>query len=114
MIRSSKYVLAAVSVLFFGIAGQAAEKHYQLVEKWAQFPPEVKKWGPVSGVDVDAHDNVYVLQRDPAMPIMVFDKHGKFLRGWGQGMIKMTHFLRVDRFGYVWVTDRGNMQAFKF
>ncbi len=30
------------------------------------------------------------------------------------GMIKTAHFLRVDRSGNVWVTDRGNMQAFKF
>ena len=40
------------------------------------------------------------------MPIMVFDRHGNFLRAWGQGMFKLTHFLRVDRFGYIWVTDR--------
>jgi DNA-binding beta-propeller fold protein YncE len=45
---------------------------------------------------------------------MMFDSHGKFLRSWGQGMFKTTHFLRVDRFGFIWVTDRGNMQAFKF
>jgi DNA-binding beta-propeller fold protein YncE len=48
------------------------------------------------------------------MPIMVFDRNGKFLRAWGQGLFKTTHFLRVDRSGNVWVTDRGDMQAFKF
>jgi len=48
------------------------------------------------------------------MPIMVFDRNGKFLRGWGKGMFKTTHFLRVDPAGNVWVTDRGNMQAYKF
>jgi sugar lactone lactonase YvrE len=48
------------------------------------------------------------------MPIIVFDSRGKYLRAWGQGMFKTTHFLRVDRSGYVWVTDRGDMQAFKF
>ena len=45
---------------------------------------------------------------------MAFDRRGKFLRAWGQGMFKTTHFLRVDHSGYVWVTDRGDMQAFKF
>jgi hypothetical protein len=45
---------------------------------------------------------------------MVFDKNGKFLRGWGQGMFKTTHFLRTDREGNVWVTDRGDHQVFKF
>jgi DNA-binding beta-propeller fold protein YncE len=65
-------------------------------------------------VDVDAHDNVYVLHRNESMPVMAFDRNGKFLRAWGQGMFKTTHFLRVDRSGSVWVTDRGDMQAFKF
>jgi DNA-binding beta-propeller fold protein YncE len=92
----------------------AAESHYRLVENWAQFPPGVTKWGAATGVDVDAHDNVYVLHRNESMPIMVFDRNGKFLRAWGQGMIKTTHFLRVDRSGNVWVTDRGNMVAFEF
>ena len=122
MTRRFKDLLAVtVIAVAFGAAAtihtvrvRAAESHYQLVENWAQFPPEVTKWGAATGVDVDAHDNVYVLHRNESMPIMVFDRQGKFLRAWGQGMFKTTHFLRVDRSGYVWVTDRGNMQAFKF
>jgi DNA-binding beta-propeller fold protein YncE len=92
----------------------AAESSYREVENWAQFPAGVRKWEPATGVDVDARDNVYVLHRNPAMPVMVFDRSGKFLRGWGQGMFKTTHFLRVDGSGSVWVTDRGDMQAFQF
>jgi DNA-binding beta-propeller fold protein YncE len=92
----------------------AAESSYRQVENWAQFPAGVQKWESATGVDVDARDNVYVLHRNPAMPIMVFDRSGKFLRAWGQGMFKTTHFLRVDGSGSVWVTDRGDMQAFQF
>jgi DNA-binding beta-propeller fold protein YncE len=91
-----------------------APGQYRLVDNWVQFPPGVTKWGAATGVDVDAHDNVYVLNRNESMPIMVFDRQGKFLRGWGQDLFKTTHFLRVDRAGFVWVTDRGDMQAFKF
>ncbi len=115
MSRNSKN-LFAVAAMFVALAMpvRAAESHYQLVENWAQLPPGITKWGAATGVDVDAHGNVYVLHRNESMPVMVFDSHGKFLRSWGQGMFKTTHFLRVDRFGSVWVTDRGNMQAFKF
>lgn len=115
------FLFAAVGVVVFGamvafhaVPVRAAEAKYQLVESWAQFPPGVTKWEEATGVDVDAHDNVYVFQRNESMPIMVFDSHGKFVRGWGQGMFKLTHFLRVDPSGDVWVTDRGHMQAFKF
>src|SRR5580698_5331054 len=111
----------AVVVVAFGATAtihtvrvRAAESHYQVVENWAQFPPGVTKWGAATGVDVDAHDNVYVLHRNEAMPIMVFDRNGKFLRAWGQGMFKTTHFIRTDRDGNVWVTDRGDMVAYKF
>lgn len=109
----SFWAVAALA-LAAGTTAIAAETHYQLVETWAQFPPQVTKWGAATGVDVDSHDNVYVLHRNDAMPIMAFDKNGKFIRAWGQGMFKTTHFLRVDRSGYIWVTDRGDMQAFKF
>ena len=117
-----RYLLAAgVVVLVFGaMVGvrsggvRAAEGHYQLVEGWAQFPAGFAKWSPVSGVDVDAHDNVYVFQRSEAMPIMVFDRNGRFLRTFGQGVFKQPHFLRVDPAGDVWVTDRQNIQAYKF
>jgi peptidylamidoglycolate lyase len=112
MNRTFKNLLAVMAVAAVRVL--AAESHYQLAENWAQFPPGVTKWGAATGVDIDARDNVYVLHRNESMPIMVFDRHGKFLRAWGQGMFKTTHFLRVDRFGYVWVTDRGDMEAFKF
>ena len=113
LIRAFKVLAGFVAVLQ-AVPMRAAESHYQLVESWAKFPPAVTKWEAATGVDVDAHDNVYVLHRNEAMPIMAFDRHGKFLRAWGQGMFKTTHFLRVDPSGNVWVTDRGDMQAFKF
>jgi hypothetical protein len=98
---------------FLTVQVRSAEGHYQLIENWAQFPPGVTKWGAATGVAIDANDNVYVLHRNVAMPIMVFDRNGKFLRAWGQGMFKTTHFSRVDPSGNVWVTDRGDMQAFR-
>jgi DNA-binding beta-propeller fold protein YncE len=92
----------------------AASGRYRLVENWAHFPPEVARWGAATGVDVDSRDNVFVFHRDPLMPIIAFDRNGKFLRSWGRDMFKTTHFLRVDRSGNVWVTDRGDMVAYKF
>src|SRR5882757_8672676 len=122
MARTLRSVLAvtALAVACWEVADiqtvrvHAAESNYRLVDNWAQFPPGVTKWGAATGVDVDRRDNVYVLHRNESMPIMVFDRNGKFLRAWGQGMFKTTHFLRVDRSGHIWVTDRGDMRAFKF
>ena len=93
---------------------QNASPTYQTVENWAQFPEGVTKWGGATGVDIDSKGNIYVFHRNESMPIMAFDRNGKFLRAWGQGMFKTTHFLRTDREGNVWVTDRGDHQVFKF
>lgn len=93
---------------------QTESSSYRVVENWAQFPEGVTAWGGATGVDIDSKGNIYVFHRNEAMPIMAFDRHGKFLRAWGQGMFKTTHFLRTDRQGNVWVTDRGDHQVFKF
>ncbi len=104
-------LFAALSIF----RANAADAHYHLVENWGQLPPSAGAWGPVTGVDVDAQDNVYVFRRSQAMPILVFDRTGKFLRGWGDGLFKTPHFLRVDPAGHVWVTDRGHhLQAYEF
>ena len=80
-----------------------------------RFPKGVTAWSAATGVDIDQRNgNIYVFHRNESMPIMAFDKNGKFLRAWGQGMFKTTHFLRTDREGNVWVTDRGDHQVFKF
>ena len=113
-----KRIVIALAVLlaFAGAAhAQSIESHYQVVENWATFPDGVKAWSGATGVDIDPRNgNIYVFHRNESMPIMAFDKNGKFLRAWGQGMFKTTHFLRTDRDGNVWVTDRGDHQVFKF
>jgi len=115
MRRITAVLLTLALLEIQGTSLRAADSgHYELVENWMHFPPEVAAWGMATGVDVDAHDNVYVFHRNELMPIMAFDRHGTFIRAWGQGLFKTTHFLRVDRFGYVWITDRGDMQALKF
>src|SRR5437764_7024519 len=107
-------IVAAMAVFHAHGARAADPPRYRLVDNWAHFPPGMTKWAAATGVDVDAHDNVYVFNRNEAMPIMAFDRHGKFLRAWGQGLFKTTHFLRVDRAGSIWITDRGDMVAMKF
>ncbi len=112
--KSRLTALILLSALAAGLAHAQSTAAYRLVENWAQFPRAMTAWAAATGVDVDAEGNVYVFQRNEAMPIVAFDRNGKFLRAWGQGMFKTTHFLRVDPSGNVWITDRGDMQAFKF
>lgn len=71
------------------------------------------KWGQVTGVDVDTKGNVYVLHKcfsntcvgRTHPPILKFDRSGKLLKSWGQGMIPWPHGFHVDRDGFIWATD---------
>lgn len=69
--------------------------------------PESVKIGPMSAVAVDASDNVFVLHRgEPA--ILMFDAKHKFVRGFGEGLFKLPHGLRIDSAGHIWTTDNAN------
>lgn len=112
-----RFLTLAVLLVVPGLAHAQtpAPSNYEVVENWATFPEGVTAWSAATGVDIDPRTgNIYVFHRNESMPIMAFDKNGKFIRAWGQGMFKTTHFLRTDRDGHVWVTDRGDHQVFKF
>jgi DNA-binding beta-propeller fold protein YncE len=115
-----KWILAAASLTlvaglaFLSSSADSADKPptYQSVANWLKLP-EGAKLGPVAAVATDAKDRVYVFHRGK-QPIMVFDKDGKFLRSWGDAVVKTAHGLRVDRDGNVWITDIGTHQVTKF
>ena len=86
---------------------------YELVEDWAQVP---ERWGSlmdVGGVAVDAEDNVYVLNRSEH-PVIVFDRHGKYLRDFGAGFFLRAHGSLIATDGAVFCTDDGNHVVAKF
>ena len=118
MLRKCTVLLASLTlVVGAAVFATSADKadalpSYQVVAGWPTLP-EKSKLGPVAAVATDAMDRVYVFHRGK-QPIMVFDKDGRFLRSWGDDVIKTAHGLRVDRDGNVWTTDIGHQQVMKF
>jgi DNA-binding beta-propeller fold protein YncE len=98
---------------------------YHAMENWMQLPAG-EPLGTISWVDVDSKGVIYVLRRcgacgqhpkegDPPSVVWKFDRTGKFLGNWGQAPIaKEGHSLRVDRNGFIWITDSGAHQVKKF
>jgi DNA-binding beta-propeller fold protein YncE len=85
---------------------------YRPVPGWPQLPSDFHL-GQVSAVATDSADHVYVFHRGKH-PVMVFDRDGKFLRSWGDELVKTAHGLRIDRDDNVWVTDIGHHLVRKF
>src|SRR6266699_2992319 len=90
------FVLAA-AVGFVGRPSEAQEPKvksgvpiFQVEPGWLKLP-EHMKLGSLSGLAVDAQDNVWVIgrkamvkdQEQAAPPVVEFDSTGKYLQGWG-------------------------------
>ena len=76
------------------------------------WPSEVQI-GALSSVATGPNGHIYVLHRGE-LPLLEFNRDGKYLRGWGQGLFKVAHGLRIDRAGNIWTTDNGNHVIRKF
>jgi DNA-binding beta-propeller fold protein YncE len=97
-----------------------------------QWPHVPRQWtlGQVSGLDVDARDHVWIIQRPwsladdekaqnpeavccrPAPPVMEFDAAGNYVQGWGgEGdgyeWPADEHTIHVDYKGNVWISSAG-------
>jgi sugar lactone lactonase YvrE len=90
-----------------------APNPYRTIEGWAKLP-DGRAWGSTSAVEVDADGaSIWVAERCGAnscagsnLPsILKFDRTGKLVRSFGEGMLITPHGITVDGAGNVWVTD---------
>ena len=139
MSGTSRIVLGVVIVAGLAVAERALERAavaqraaapgFQVDPAWPKMPHQ---WilGQVSGLDVDARDHVWIIQRPwsvaddekaknpeapcctPAPPVMEFDAAGNYIQGWGgagQGFEWPAdeHTIHVDYKGNVWISSAG-------
>jgi len=79
---------------------------YRIVEDWAKLP-QGWEFMDVAAVAVDRQDRVYVFNRGQH-PMIVFDREGKFLRSWGEGLFKRAHGLHIGPDECLYCTDDGD------
>ncbi len=104
--------LLLIALLLIPLAGIAHAAEPFASTGFLPFPPEVEL-GAVSAVAIGKEDRIFVLHRGTP-PLVEFAADGKYVRGWGQGMFKVPHGLRVDSGGNIWTTDNGNHVLRKF
>ena len=90
----------------------AGERQYELVPGWGQLPPGWI-WGQVGAVGVDSQDQVHVFTRTDH-PYMVFDKSGRLLYAWGQGIFEDAHGICMAPDDSVYLVDRVPQIVLKF
>jgi sugar lactone lactonase YvrE len=90
----------------------AGERQYELVEGWGEMP-DGWQWGQVGAVAVDSNDNVHIFTR-AKHPYRVFDKSGKLLEAWGDGIFEDAHGMCITPDDTLYFVDRGPQLVLKF
>lgn len=86
---------------------------YDISSTWFQLPAGMELGQPIS-VAPDGKGNIFFVRRRAQPPILVFDRQGKLLRSWGEGLFTAIHSIDVDRNGFVWATDNTDNVVYKF
>ena len=79
---------------------------YDVDPSWPRYPKHVSRKGWVSGMAVDAQDNIWFFKKGPD-PVQVYRPDGIFVRSWGKGLFVNPHHLRIDHEGNIWLADFG-------
>jgi DNA-binding beta-propeller fold protein YncE len=84
------------------IVGQGSYQ-YEPLPNWEQLP---SGWshGDVAGVATDSQDRVYVFNRSEH-PLIVYDRDGKFLTSWGEGVFTRPHGITITADDIIWLAD---------
>jgi len=77
---------------------------YRVVEDWGR-DAQGPAWGLISGVAVDSHDRVYLFNRTGRPAVFAYDREGRFLTAWGDGVYKIPHGILIDDKDQVYLTD---------
>src|SRR5438093_970019 len=81
----------------------SGEFRYAVHEQWQQLP-DGWSFVEVAGVATDSRDRVFVYNRGEH-PVIVFDRDGKFLYSWGEGVFRRAHGISIGPDDAVYCTD---------
>ena len=82
---------------------EPAAPPYRIVQGWGTLPGGAT-WGEVPGMAIDAGGKIFAFHRAEP-PIVELDRSGQVLKMWGEKLFAWPHGIRVDRFGFLWITD---------
>jgi sugar lactone lactonase YvrE len=114
-VKFSLVIVAAVALAGVARTDDAPNSQpnpYRGPENWGTLP-EGRTWGSTSAIDLAPDGSIWVAERCGAntcsgsslAPILRFDKSGKLLNSFGEGLFVFPHGIYVDHEGNVWVTD---------
>lgn len=81
----------------------SSEPQFEVCEGWGVLP-EGMHFVEVAAVATDSRDRVFVFNRG-AHPIVIFNRDGRYLDCWGEGLFGRAHGLTIGPDDSVYCTD---------
>jgi DNA-binding beta-propeller fold protein YncE len=97
--------VAALAAFAFPSSAQS-NGAWEVIHDWGSLPGGLE-WGPASQVSASPDGRIIVFRRE-APTFVILDADGNLLNSWGDGLFTLAHGIRVDRDGFVWVTDNAD------
>src|SRR5262245_42435326 len=112
-----KFVVAAlvVGALVVSAAGQSSTGEggkWEVLSSWGQLPAGTA-WGAASQVSTTPEGQIVVFRR-MVPSFFVFNPDGSFVKSWGETPYRLAHGIRIDRDGFIWITDNTDNFVQKF
>jgi DNA-binding beta-propeller fold protein YncE len=96
----------------FAQSNTPANNNWEVLPSWGQLPTGAN-WGAPSQVATNLEGQIVVLRR-MVPSFMVFNPDGTFVKSWGDAPYKLAHGIRIDKEGFIWVTDNSDNLVQKF
>src|SRR5262245_44261929 len=86
--------------------------NWDVLPSWGQLPAGTT-WGAASQVATTKEGQIVVFRRmNPSF--FVLNPDGTFVKSWGDTPYKLAHGIRIDKDGFIWVTDNSDNIVQKF
>jgi DNA-binding beta-propeller fold protein YncE len=94
------------------VTGTCRENGYDADDHWAKLPAGWS-WKEATSVATDSQDRVYIFNRGDH-PMMIFDREGKFISSWGEGLFVRPHGICIGPDDSIYCTDDTDHTVRKF
>jgi len=109
---STALILLVLSAGALAQSAAGGQSNWEVLPAWGQLPAGAN-WGQPSQVATTPEGQIVVFRR-MVPSFFVFNPDGTFVKSWGDVPYKLAHGIRIDKDGFIWVTDNSDNFVQKF
>jgi len=111
-----KLIIAALVMIALVVGALAQSntetKKWEVLPNWGQLPAG-SIWGAASQLSTTPEGQIVVFRR-MVPSFFVLNPDGSFVKSWGDTPYRLAHGIRIDKDGFIWVTDNTDNFVQKF